>query len=181
MNIKVDKSLLLEEMIEKQIKNIPHKDKLPYKTIKRIAEYIDSSIFDEDKCCIWKGYITNDTPEKCHKGVYVNFYFKVKKVTLHRLLYTNFKDHLDNDYYLKFTCDNRGKCCNVNHMIKFKKRQRNSKATEETSNGENKEASDKENDNKKKESVKKVSKKKQKKTELNSNIVDEDNLIISFD
>ena len=34
---------------------------------------------------------------------------------------------------------------------------------------------------KKKESVKKVSKKKQKKTELNSNIVDEDNLIISFD
>jgi hypothetical protein len=160
-NIKVDKSILLDEMINKQLKDILHKDKLPYKTMKRIVEYIDTSIFDDDKCCIWGGYITNDTPEKCHKGVYVNFYFKVKKVTLHRLLYTNFKDSLDKNHYLKFTCDNRGKCCNVNHMIKFKKRVKKNKVKDNNTDNN-------------------IKKELPKKTELVSNIVDEDNMTISF-
>lgn len=42
------------------------------------------------------------------------------KAALHRLLYSNFVDHLSEDEYLKFTCDNKGKCCNIYHMKKFK-------------------------------------------------------------
>ena len=53
-------------------------------------------------------------------GTYVNFYFRKKKVALHRLLYINFIGHLDDDEYLKFNCENKGKCCNVHHMNKFK-------------------------------------------------------------
>jgi hypothetical protein len=55
-----------------------------------------------------------------NKGTYVNFYFKNKKVALHRLLYSNFVAPLDTSEYLKFNCENKGICCNVNHYEKYK-------------------------------------------------------------
>lgn len=62
--------------------------------------------------------MTNKNNKK--KGSYVNFYFNKKKVALHRLLYLNYVDELDSQEYLKFTCNNPGKCCNINHLSKFK-------------------------------------------------------------
>ena len=53
------------------------------------------------------------------KSPYVNFYFKDKKVALHRILYHNFIGLINDGEYLKFTCENRGKCCNINHFIKY--------------------------------------------------------------
>jgi hypothetical protein len=114
----VDSSSLLKQLINKQIKTISSNKKLSYSDLKRIVKYIDTSIFN-DRCCIWKGYVTNSKPDKNHKGSYVNFYFKRKKIALHRLLYGNFKEDIDDSDYLKYTCDNKGSCCNINHMVKF--------------------------------------------------------------
>jgi hypothetical protein len=115
----IDNSVLLKELIKKQVKTVPSNKKLTYSDLKRIVKYIGTSMFDNDDCCMWNGYVTNSKPDKNHKGAYVNFYFKRKKVALHRLLYTNFKENIDDSDYLKYTCDNKGSCCNINHMVKF--------------------------------------------------------------
>ena len=116
-----NKKKLLDELINKQLKNISVERKLHNRDLRRIIKYIDSSIFDEENCCMWNGYVTNETNLK--RGTYVNFFFRNKKVALHRLLYDNFVGHLGDEYYLKFSCDENstdGKCCNINHMIKYK-------------------------------------------------------------
>lgn len=107
-----------KQLITKQLKNIPINKKLQYSDIKRVSKYVSSSIFDENNCCIWTGYITNSKNK--NKGTYINFYFKKKKIALHRLLYINFVGKLQSDEYLKFSCNNKGKCCNIHHMKKFK-------------------------------------------------------------
>lgn len=109
---------IFKELIQKQLRKIQPSKKLQYNDIKRISKYINNSIFDETNCCIWNGYVTNAT--KKNKGMYINFYFNSKKVALHRLLYVNFIDTLGEDEYLKFNCENKGKCCNIYHMKKFK-------------------------------------------------------------
>lgn len=109
---------IFKELAAKQIKNISSNKKLQVNDIKRIARKINTSIFDESKCALWNGYITNIN-NAC-KGTYVNFYFRKKKVALHRLLYSNFVGDLNDDEYLKFNCENKGKCCNIYHMNKFK-------------------------------------------------------------
>jgi len=114
----VNKNIILSQLKDMQIKQMKKSKKLQYNDLRRIVKYIENPIFG-DECCIWKGYITNSKPDKNYKGAYVNFYFKNKKVALHRLLYLNFKGSIDENEYLKYTCDNKGKCCNVNHMVKF--------------------------------------------------------------
>ena len=107
----IDKNMILQELLSKQLKNIPHSNKLQFSDIKRICKYIDYSIFNKDDCCLWNGYVTNIN--NTYKGTYINFFFKHKKVALHRLLYINFVDTLTKDDYLKFTCANKGKCCKI--------------------------------------------------------------------
>ena len=120
----IDKNDLLRELISKQLKNVvPPSKKLQYSDLKRICKYIDRSIFLNKKsesvnCCIWTGYITNE--KNSNKGTYINFFYKNKKMALHRLLYINYVGELLSNEYLKFTCENKGKCCNVNHLEKFK-------------------------------------------------------------
>lgn len=113
----ISNSILLKELLDKQLKDVPLKYKLQYGDLKRISKYINTSIFNEQTCCIWTGYVTNEN--KKNKGTYINFYFKQKKMALHRLLYMNFIGDLTNDDYLKFNCDYKGKCCNVHHMKIF--------------------------------------------------------------
>jgi len=112
-------NLLISELLNKQLQNVPNDKKLQYGDIKRLSKYLAGNIFDDNGVCIdFFGYITNASdPEK---GIYINFYFKGKKAILHRLLYANFVGELGDDEYLKFTCPNKGKCCNVHHLKKFK-------------------------------------------------------------
>ena len=35
-------------------------------------------------------------------------------------MYYNFVNDLDSDEYIKFTCSNKGICCNIHHMKKHK-------------------------------------------------------------
>jgi hypothetical protein len=48
------------------------------------------------------------------------FIFEKKKKALHRILFINFKDDLNEDEYIKFTCKNAGYCCSLNCMKKYK-------------------------------------------------------------
>ena len=109
---------IFKELIRKQLADIPSQWKLNINDIKRICKYINTSIFDRKTCCIWNGYITN--MNNTNKGTYVNFYFRNKKVALHRLLYSNFVAPLNSSEYLKFNCENKGVCCNINHYEKYK-------------------------------------------------------------
>lgn len=108
----------VRELMKKQRHDVPFNKKFRYEDILRIIKYTNLSIFDSELCCIWSGYITNKDEPK--KGTYINFYFKnKKKVALHRLLYINFKGELNDNDYIKYSCENKGKCCNINHMIRF--------------------------------------------------------------
>jgi hypothetical protein len=101
----------------KQLSNVNSTKKLTYNDIKRISKFLTSSIFDEVQCSIWNGYITNEKNQI--KGTYINFYFNQKKIALHRLLYLNFIGDILNTEYIKFSCVNKGKCCNIHHMKKY--------------------------------------------------------------
>ena len=116
-NKKSDINQLYKDMIAKQL-NISNYNKLSTQDIQRITKNLNNSIFNKNDCSIWNGYITNLNNK--NRGTYINFYFKKKKVALHRLLYNNYVCELNKDEYIKFTCDNKGKCCNINHMKKFK-------------------------------------------------------------
>jgi len=111
------KIFFFNELLKKQIIGISSDKKLNYNDIKRISKFIKSSIFDKKKCSIWNGYITNENNNS--KGTYINFYFNKKKIALHRLLYINYIGILSDNEYLKYSCENKGKCCNINHMNKY--------------------------------------------------------------
>ncbi|AYV76855.1 MAG: hypothetical protein Barrevirus2_8 [Barrevirus sp.] len=111
------KKEIIDELLKKQLKSVPV-NKLSYDDIQRLGKYIKSSIFDENKCSLWNGYIANSDNE--NKGIYINFYYKGKKIALHRILYVNYVGPLTDTEYLKFSCENKGKCCNIKHIQKFK-------------------------------------------------------------
>lgn len=125
---------IFKELIKKQLADVPLKWKLNINDMKRICKYINKSIFDKKKCCLWNGYITNIN--NSNKGTYVNFYFRNKKVALHRLLYSNFVAPLDSSEYLKFNCDNKGICCNINHYEKYKYSKNNNVVKKESKHKE---------------------------------------------
>jgi len=107
----------LKELLTNQLKNINPSKRLNYNDIKRISKFLSSSIFDPNQCSLWTGYITNEKNQS--KGTYINFYFNQKKIALHRLLYLNFIGDIINTEYLKFSCPNKGKCCNIHHLKKY--------------------------------------------------------------
>jgi hypothetical protein len=113
----IDNNIIFKELLNRQLKNIAVDKKLNYNDIKRISKFLNKTIFDNE-CSLWNGYITNNN--NFNKGTYINFYFNKKKIALHRLLFMNFKDSIESDEYIKYTCNNKGKCCNINHMIKCK-------------------------------------------------------------
>jgi len=113
--VNINKNKLLTELCLKQRKKADKKYFLELNDLIRLLKNIDGNIFNKTDCVLWKGYLT-----KCNnnKSCYVNFYLKKRKLALHRILYINFIDDLDIKHYLKFTCDNPGKCCNINHILK---------------------------------------------------------------
>ena len=103
---------ILIELLENQKKNLSFDKKLSYNDLKRISKKLPSSIFN-DECSLWNGYIIYS------KNIYINFYFNKKKHSLNRLLYINYIDDLDDSEYIKYSCNNKGICCNINHMYKI--------------------------------------------------------------
>lgn len=118
LSAKPNDNQILKELIRKQLPDVEESKKLYLPDIQRICKNISSSPLHSNECCLWEGYITN--LNKANKGTYINFYFRHKKVALHRILYANYVDNIDKTEYLKYTCNNKGLCCNVHHMEKFK-------------------------------------------------------------
>jgi hypothetical protein len=116
----------MTEMLRRQLHTVQSDKKLRADDIRRICEWISSSIFEKVRCSLWNGYITND--KHTHKWRYVNFYFNCKKVPLHRLLYINFVENLEDTEYIRYDCPNKGVCCNINHMTR-----KRSKSTKDSS------------------------------------------------
>jgi hypothetical protein len=117
INSEENKNYFFKELLTKQLKNICQSKKLLFSDIKRISKFLSDTIFDENKCSLWNGYITNEKNQS--KGTYINFYFNKKKIALHRLLYINYIGDISVDEYIKFSCDNKGKCCCIHHMKKY--------------------------------------------------------------
>jgi hypothetical protein len=109
-----NKDLILSKLIKNQ-RQMNLERKLTFSDLKRVSSNLKDDIC-EDNCSIWNGYITNLNND--NKNCYISFFYKNKKVALHRLLYINFVGELNDNEYLKFTCDNKGKCCTLNHLIK---------------------------------------------------------------
>jgi hypothetical protein len=121
---------ILVELIKNQKKTVTNDKKLLYNDLKRISKYLTTSIFSNE-CSIWNGYITIIKNEP--KNSYINFYYCGKKYSLHRLLYINYVGDLQDSEYIKFKCNNKGKCCNINHFYKNNKNEtQNSISTEST-------------------------------------------------
>lgn len=112
------KNRILIELLNKQIPDVKYDKKLNLSDINRICKNLDNSIFGED-CSLWRGYITK---LKNNKDKYINFYFQGKKCALHRLLYLNYIGELQKNEYLKYSCPNKGLCCNINHYEKVEKK-----------------------------------------------------------
>lgn len=109
----VDKNSIFQELIKNQRKNVLPDKKLQLTDLKRMSTYLKNSIFT-DECSIWGGYITQFK----NNSFYINFFFNGKKQALHRLIYINFIDNIKDSEYLKYTCENKGKCCCINHLKK---------------------------------------------------------------
>ncbi len=106
---------MVDKLINLQRINCPSDKLLSEKDLRRIINRTGGIFNTSNECILWNGYITYN------KINYINFYFNGKKCALHRLLYINFKGRLYDNDYLEFICSNksnRGKCCNINHIIK---------------------------------------------------------------
>jgi len=114
-SIMVENSIILSSLIKNQREDINLDKKLSFKDLNRISYNLNTSIFTNE-CSIWNGYITNINSKK--KNCYISFFFKNKKVSLHRLLFANYVENINDNEYVKYICNNKGKCCTINHMKK---------------------------------------------------------------
>ena len=106
---------MVDILINLQRIHCPPEKLLLEKDLKRIINKTGCLINNSNDCILWNGYITHN------KIDYINFYFRGKKCALHRLLYVNFKGKLNDNDYLEYICpdkSNKGRCCNINHIIK---------------------------------------------------------------
>jgi hypothetical protein len=108
-------SEILSKLIKNQKNDISLDKKLTFTDLIRISNNLPSDIFS-DNCCIWLGYVTNLKSKK--NNCYISFFYKNKKVSLHRLLFSNYIGNINNNEYIKYTCNNKGTCCTLNHMKK---------------------------------------------------------------
>lgn len=99
---------IFQELIKKQRNNLIPSKKLSFSDLKRIASNLNNSIFTEE-CSLWN---------KNKNNSFIIFFFNKKKHVLHRLLFYNFIDDLSDIEYLKYSCPNKGQCCNINHINK---------------------------------------------------------------
>lgn len=94
-------SSIYRELVERQLSDVDEEYVLRPKDLERISKNLNNSIFGEE-CAPWS---TNKNDK------YVNFYFRRKKIALHRILYINFVGPIDQTDYITFRCENKGLCC----------------------------------------------------------------------
>lgn len=101
----------LIDMVSNQRKDIKPSggyDRITFKQLRRIDLNLRGNIFGTD-CVLW----ANEADK--HKK-YIGITFNGKKVSLLRLLYLNYIDDIDQKDFIYYLCENRGKCCCLNHF-----------------------------------------------------------------
>lgn len=111
---------IIADMIRNQLCDVASDKRLTHMDFQRIVRYVNTNIFVPGVCSLWQGYVTDRKMK--NKGSYINFYFRKKKVALHRLLYLNFLGPLAEDEYVTFKCCNKGHCCSVYCLEKHRYR-----------------------------------------------------------
>lgn len=100
----------LQNIIDHQrpdIKQVGHYGKLDQKQLLKLSKRLPSDIFNNKKCCFYKGYERRKHISMCHKG---------RSVTLHRMFYHNFVKHVGSRCKVVYKCKNKGICCNIKHF-----------------------------------------------------------------
>jgi len=105
-----------DELINLQINDIGDKYKFTERDIRRLSKYLKTSINHKTECSLWGGYLSNMGKRK-----YATFTMNKSKLSLSKLIYKNYIGKLIKNQMVSFTCDNRDKCCNINHMYSEKK------------------------------------------------------------
>lgn len=108
---------VFKELKKYQLLDVDEDKKLEDWDFLRISKNLDESIFTSKNCVLWKGFVSNIGSTT--KGTYVNFTFNYKKYALHRLLYLNYVGKIYEGEYVRYTCDRKGECCNINHFEKI--------------------------------------------------------------
>jgi len=108
-----DKNKIYENLIKNQLSNMDNKYRLNLSDLKRIADNLLDDIFGNE-CSIWCGPIITNPNNKS----YISFFYNNKKISIHRILYKNYINNLNDNEYLKYTCNNQGICCCINHFYK---------------------------------------------------------------
>ena len=105
-----DNTSKFKKIIQNQRKDIRKSgnySKMSFKDLKRLDSYVEGDIFEDEDCIRYNGELKKNT---------AIFSFKGKKVSLHRLLYHNFVNHISRSDIIKFECPNKGICANINHI-----------------------------------------------------------------
>jgi hypothetical protein len=114
----MNNNIIYNEMIEKQLLNI-NDNKLSSADIMRISNKLTESIFSNN-CVIYNG-----TYYKKNNNYYIPFYYNYKKISLTRILFINYIESINSNVNIKYTCNNKGLCCCLNHMTLSKRNNNN--------------------------------------------------------
>jgi len=99
-----------QKLIKNQLEDIKKSgnySKMSFRDLKRLDTYVEGDMFASDNCIRYTGELKKNT---------AIFSFKGKKVSLHRLLFHNYKNHILRSDVIKFKCPNKGICSNINHI-----------------------------------------------------------------
>jgi len=99
----------LSNLISNQRKIIPdigRYGKMNFDELKRYDKEIGGNIFGNE-CCLYKG--KSDLK-------FITCSFRGNKTSLIRLLYHNYIDDIHRGDKIIFTCENKERCCNLNHF-----------------------------------------------------------------
>jgi len=111
-----NKNIILENLITNQKEHVELKSKLLLSDLNRLTNNLSKDIFC-DECSLWNGSIITTNNKE-----YINFFINGKKISLNRILYKNYIGELYDNEYLKYSCNNKGRCCTLKHLYKINKK-----------------------------------------------------------
>lgn len=108
MTSPLDSLVNLISLQRKEVPDIGLYGKLDFEDLKRIDRCISGDPLKSNKCCLYL--------RKLVKNSYSTFSFRGKKTSILRILYHNYIDDIKPNSRIKYSCENKGLCCNLNHF-----------------------------------------------------------------
>lgn len=103
----------LAELVRNQLLDVPEENRLRLTDMERLAKFSDGhSYFDPVRSTLFVGYVNKNRPQ----DTCITFFFRKKKVALHRLLFQNYLGELTFRHYVRHLCGHRYSCVNILHL-----------------------------------------------------------------